>query len=59
MIFVVLGSQKFQFNRLLKKIDELIEQGIMEESVFAQVGFSDYVPQYYEYKNFVCRDEFS
>ena len=27
MIFVTLGSQKFQFNRLLKKLDELVENG--------------------------------
>ena len=27
MIFITLGSQKFQFNRFLKKIDELIEKG--------------------------------
>ena len=26
MIFVTLGSQKFQFDRLLKKIDELIDE---------------------------------
>ena len=29
MIFVTLGSQKFQFNRLLKKLDELCEKGIV------------------------------
>ena len=27
MIFVTLGSQNFQFNRLLKAIDELVSQG--------------------------------
>ena len=31
MIFITLGSQKFQFDRLLKKIDELIEKGIQSE----------------------------
>ena len=36
MIFITLGSQKFQFNRLLKKVDDLIESGVIKEEVFAQ-----------------------
>lgn len=59
MIFVTLGSQKFQFNRLLKKIDELIEQKIITEKVFAQVGYSDYKPKNYEYKDFLDRENFA
>ena len=38
MIFVTTGSQKFQFNRLLQKIDLLIEEGMIREEVFAQIG---------------------
>lgn len=59
MIFVTLGSQKFQFNRLLQKIDELVEQGIIKENVFAQTGYSDYCPQHYQYKQFLDREEFA
>lgn len=59
MIFVTLGSQKFQFNRLLKKIDELIEKEIIQENVFAQIGSSDYVPKNYDYKDYLDRDEFA
>jgi len=59
MIFVTLGSQKFQFNRLLKKIDELIEAGIITDSVFAQIGASDYVPRHYEFQSFLDRETFS
>ena len=58
MIFVILGSQKFQFNRLLKYIDELIETKKITEDVFAQIGYSDYKPKYYEYKKFLNNDEF-
>lgn len=58
MIFVTLGSQKFQFNRLLQKIDELIENGKLNEEVFAQIGYSDYQPKNYMYKQFLDRDEF-
>lgn len=58
MIFITLGSQKFQFNRLLQKIDDLIQDGIIKEEVFAQIGYSDYKPHNYVYKDFVNRDEF-
>lgn len=53
MILMTLGSQKFQFNRLLMKVDELIEQGVIRESVFAQAGASDYIPRNYEHEKFM------
>ena len=59
MILVTVGSQKFQFNRLLEKIDELISKGIITENVFAQIGVSDYKPKQYEYVDFMTQDEFN
>ncbi len=59
MVFVTLGSQKFQFNRLLKKVDELLEQGVINDEVFAQSGYSDYSPEHYCCKQFLSRDEFA
>lgn len=59
MIFVTLGSQKFQFNRLLVEIDELVGQGKLDDDVFAQIGYSDYIPKNYKYKKFLDRDEFA
>ena len=58
MIFLTVGSQKFQFNRLLKKIDNLVEIGIIQEEVIAQIGYSDYIPKNFKYKQFMDRDEF-
>lgn len=58
MIFITLGSQKFQFNRLLEEVDKLIEQGKITEEVFAQSGYSYYEPENYRVKNFLDRDEF-
>ena len=58
MIFITLGSQKFQFNRLLEQVDKLIEEGKITEEVFAQSGYSDYEPKNYRFKNFLDRDEF-
>lgn len=59
MIFVTLGSQKFQFNRLLKAVDDLVERGIISEEVFAQSGYSDYEPKHYKFKPFLDREEFA
>ena len=59
MIFITLGSQKFQFNRLLKAVDEQVASGKIRDEVFAQIGASDYYPQNYKYKDFLNRDEFA
>lgn len=58
MIFVCIGSRKFQFNRLLKKIDELVGAGDIQETVFAQIGVSSYVPQNYEFTSYLSSEDF-
>ena len=57
-IFITLGSQKFQFNRLLKAIDKLCENKGINSEIFAQIGYSDYKPINYNYKEFLDHDEF-
>lgn len=59
MIFITLGSQKFQFNRLLEAVDDLIDKGLVTDEVFAQSGYSDYHPRNYKFKQFLNRDEFA
>ena len=59
MIFITLGSQKFQFNRLLKAVDELVAAGKIKDEVFAQIGYSDYKPMNYKYEQFLDREKFS
>lgn len=59
-IFITLGSQKFQFNRLLIAVDKLCEKKVIcGDDVFAQTGYSDYIPQNFGYNNFLDREEFS
>lgn len=58
MIFLTLGSQKFQFNRLLIAIDKLIKDGKLKTKVFAQIGYSDYEPANFDYKRFLNQEEF-
>ena len=44
MIFVTVGSQKFPFDRLLRQVDRMVREGLMEEEVFIQTGTSGYQP---------------
>lgn len=59
MIFISLGSQKFQFNRLLKAVDEQIADGRIQDEIFAQIGASDYEPVNFPYQDFLNRDEYA
>ena len=59
MIFVTLGSQKFQFNRLLVALDRLVKEGKIRDQIIAQIGYSDYLPQHFDYERFYDREEFS
>ncbi|MEW4309201.1 glycosyltransferase [Rossellomorea marisflavi] len=40
MIFVTLGTQKFQLLRLLNLLDELIKNGVIKERVLVQAGYT-------------------
>ena len=42
MILVMLGTQNNSFERLLKKMDELIEKKIIDEKVIVQSGYTNY-----------------
>lgn len=50
MIFVTVGTHEQPFNRLIKKIDELKKDGLIEDEVFMQTGFSTYEPKYCKWK---------
>lgn len=58
LIFVTVGSRNYPFDRLFKKLDELYEDGILKEPLFAQIGTSKYQPKHYDYKDFITQEEF-
>ena len=58
MIIVTVGSRNYPFDRLFKKLDELYDQGVLKEPMFAQTGTSSYIPKNYEYKDFISQEEF-
>ncbi len=45
MIFVTVGTHEQQFNRLVRCIDELKRDHMIEEDVIIQKGYSTYQPQ--------------
>ena len=58
MIFVCVGSRKYPFDRLFRKLDELYEKGVFKEEIFAQIGTSTYKPKHYKYTEFLSPEEF-
>lgn len=58
MIFVCVGSREYQFNRLLKKLDELVADGTVKDKIVAQIAQSEYEPKNYEWYRFLDRDLF-
>ena len=58
MIFISTGSRKFQFDRLIKKVDELAGEGIITEEVFAQIAETTYIPKNIQYKKYLSPEEF-
>ena len=46
MIFVTVGTHEQQFNRLIRKIDEMKRDNIIDDEVIIQKGFSTYIPKF-------------
>lgn len=57
MIFVTVGTHEQQFNRLIKEVDRLKGEGLIQDDVFIQTGFSDYEPVHCQWKNLISYDE--
>ena len=57
MIFVTVGTHEQPFNRLIKKVDELVADGTINEPVVMQTGFSTYVPKHCEWHKMLSYNE--
>ena len=53
MIFVTVGTHEQPFDRLIKKMDELKRDGVIQEDVVMQTGFSTYEPQYCQWSKLI------
>lgn len=59
MIFVCVGTREYPFNRLFEKLDKLLEEGFIKEEVFAQIGYSTYIPKNCKFAKFINQDDFN
>lgn len=58
MIFVTVGSQKFQFDRLLRAVDDLVSGDCIDGGAFAQTGACTYAPVHMRHEAFLDRESF-
>lgn len=56
MIFLTVGTHEQPFNRLIEKMDSLKKDGLIEEDVIIQTGFSTYIPNNCRYDKFFGHD---
>lgn len=57
MIFVMVGTERFPFDRLLRAIDLGFETGKIHEEIFAQIGSSVYIPRLFKSCKFLPFNE--
>ena len=57
MIFVTVGTDTHQFDRLIIGIDELVKKGKIKEDVIAQIGNCEYTPKNFKYFKFKPYEE--
>ena len=57
MIFVTVGTHEQQFDRLIKEIDRLKEENLIQDEVFIQTGYSNYVPRYCKWEKIISYEK--
>jgi len=57
VIFVTSGSMS-SFDRLFKIVDKAIEEGIIKDEVFGQIGNGKYEPKNFKYERFLDKESF-
>lgn len=57
MIFVTVGTHEQQFNRLIEEVDRLKGEGVIEDDVIMQTGFSTYEPKHCKWSKLIPYSE--
>ncbi|ACB89604.1 ss-1,4-galactosyltransferase [Streptococcus pneumoniae] len=57
MIFVTVGTHEQQFNRLIKEVDRLKGEGFIQDDVFIQTGYSNYVPKFCKWEKVISYEK--
>jgi len=58
MIFLTVGTCPLQFDRLVRATDIAVEEGLIDDEVFAQTGVTRYRPKYIKYAEMLEKSEF-
>lgn len=57
MIFVTVGTHEQQFNRPIKEVDRLKGEGFIQDDVFIQTGYSNYVPKFCKWEKLISYEK--
>ena len=57
MIFVTVGTHEQPFDRLIKCIDKMVEEGKIDEKVIIQKGYTEFEPKYCENYKLISYDD--
>lgn len=57
MIFVTVGTHEQQFDRLIKEVDRLKKENFIQDEVFIQTGYSNYIPQYCKWEKIISYEK--
>ena len=57
MIFITVGTHEQSFERLLKCIDNMVEEGLIKEEIIAQKGYTNYEPKNYKADKLISYEE--
>lgn len=58
MILITVGSREYPFDRLIRKVDQLVAQGIITDTVIGQIGHSAYEPKHFQWYRFMDQSLF-
>lgn len=58
MILITVGSREYPFDRLIREVDRLVEQGVITDTVIGQIGHSRYEPKHFQWYRFLDREVF-
>lgn len=59
MIFLTVGNWHKGFDRLVRAVDNLKKQGVIQDDIFGQIGSGNYKPDNYSYCEYCSPEQFS
>lgn len=58
MILLTMGTYPLAFDRLIRAIDDLYGRGFIKDEIFAQIGYSNYLPRNFKHEKLLEREAF-